>query len=263
MKASGVPHVVLLSSVGADLPSGTGPVRGLYYLEEALRKTGAKVTAIRAAYFQENVGQVLEPARKQGIFPNFTPSADFPMPMIATRDIGLLAAESLLKPPAKSEVVDQMGPAYSQRQLAEKAGLTVPSTLITNDPQRARAFLDARGGKPTIHKALHATPSDWHTTRVVRPEDLASEDSAVSEADEDSFGPVHRVGVREDMALGVEDDARPNPATRVRAEGRVMEGPRHADAHRAGSCAFDGLGVRRLKVRDHAARLPLRRRGLC
>ena len=28
VKANGVPHVVILSSVGADLPSGTGPIKG-------------------------------------------------------------------------------------------------------------------------------------------------------------------------------------------------------------------------------------------
>src|SRR5262249_25624206 len=49
VKASGVPHVVLLSSLGADLPAGTGPIKGLHYLENALRATGTRVTAIRAS----------------------------------------------------------------------------------------------------------------------------------------------------------------------------------------------------------------------
>src|SRR5947209_20176963 len=39
VKESGVPHVVILSSVGADLPEGTGPIRGLHYLEGKLRET--------------------------------------------------------------------------------------------------------------------------------------------------------------------------------------------------------------------------------
>src|SRR5262245_18368807 len=33
VKASNVPHVVILSSVGADLSEGNGPIRGLNYLE--------------------------------------------------------------------------------------------------------------------------------------------------------------------------------------------------------------------------------------
>lgn len=122
VKRSGVPHVVMLSSVGADLAAGTGPIKGLHYLEEKLRATGVQLTAIRAGSFQENFHNVLGAARQAGIFPNFAPSADYPMPMIATRDIGALAAQSLLSPAAKSEIVDLQGPAYSNRQVAEKLG---------------------------------------------------------------------------------------------------------------------------------------------
>jgi glutathione synthase/RimK-type ligase-like ATP-grasp enzyme len=61
------------------------------------------------------------------------------------------------------------------RQLAtaERAGLRVPRTLVTNDPEKARAFLDAAGRRRVVHKALHATPGDWHTTRFVGREDRA------------------------------------------------------------------------------------------
>jgi uncharacterized protein YbjT (DUF2867 family) len=133
VKASGVPHVVLLSSVGADVPEGTGPIKGLHYLENLLRATGVKLTSIRAGSFQENVGNSLEPARKMGIFPNFAPSADYPLPMIATADIGALAAESLMSPPAKSEFVDLLGPSYSYRQVAEKLGAALGKTLKVVD----------------------------------------------------------------------------------------------------------------------------------
>lgn len=129
VKASGVPHVVMLSSIGADLAAGNGPIKGLHYLENALRAAGVNLTAIRAGSFQENVANVLEPAKKMGIFPNFAPSADYPMPQIATRDIGALAAESLVSPPAKSEIVDLHGPAYSNRQVAEKLGAALGKKL--------------------------------------------------------------------------------------------------------------------------------------
>jgi uncharacterized protein YbjT (DUF2867 family) len=128
VKASHVPHVVMLSSLGADLPSGTGPIKGLHYLENALRATGTKLSAIRASYFQENVGNVLGAIRGAGIFPSMLP-ADFPIPQIATKDIGKLAAELLQSPPAKSEVVDLLGPLYSQRQTAEKVGKVLGKPL--------------------------------------------------------------------------------------------------------------------------------------
>ena len=129
VKASKVPHVVILSSIGADLAEGTGPIKGLHYLENALRATGTNLTAIRAGYFQENVGNSLGAARQAGIFPNMTPSADYPMPMVATADIGLLAAHELLFPSAKSDVVDLSGPAYSIRQAAEKLGTALGKKL--------------------------------------------------------------------------------------------------------------------------------------
>ena len=133
VKASGVPHVVMLSSVGAHLASGNGPIRGLHYLENVLRATGAILSAIRAGYFQENAANSLTPARQAGIVPNFMASADYPVPMIATRDIGLLAAKLLVDKPKKSENVDLQGPAYTMRQVAEKLGAALGKTLKVVD----------------------------------------------------------------------------------------------------------------------------------
>jgi uncharacterized protein YbjT (DUF2867 family) len=144
-----VPHVVLLSSVGADLPAGTGPIKGLHYFENQLRATGTLLTAIRAGYFQENLGNAVAPARQQGVFLNFTPSADYPMPMIATKDIGLLAAQSLLAKPRASEVIDLHGPAYSQRQLAERLGAALGKQLqIVDIPEPEWVPTLTKGGFP-------------------------------------------------------------------------------------------------------------------
>jgi uncharacterized protein YbjT (DUF2867 family) len=117
--ASKVPHVVLLSSIGAELESGTGPIKGLHHAEERLRATGTVLTALRAGYFQENIESMLGPARGAGIFPNFG-DAGAAVPSVATRDVGEAGAAALLSPPARSETVDVIGPAYSPRQLAEK-----------------------------------------------------------------------------------------------------------------------------------------------
>lgn len=129
VKAAGTPHVVLLSSVGADLDAGNGPIKGLHYLEAALRATKTTLTAVRAGYFQENVGNVLVPAKQDGIFPNLSGSADYPFPMIATKDIGRLVAECLLNKPARSENVDLHGPSYSIRQAAQLLGKALGKEL--------------------------------------------------------------------------------------------------------------------------------------
>jgi uncharacterized protein YbjT (DUF2867 family) len=142
VKASRVGHVVLLSSVGADIDHSNGPIKGLNYLENALRATGVKLTAIRAGMFQENVGQAVAPAKHMGMYFNFLPSADFPAPMIATRDIGALAAAELLSPTSKSEIIDLHGPAYSQRQIAQKLGAALGKDLQIVDVPQA-GWIDA------------------------------------------------------------------------------------------------------------------------
>jgi uncharacterized protein YbjT (DUF2867 family) len=64
---SGVSHVAMLSSIGADLPEGTGPIRWLYHLESRLRDTGTVLTAIRSPHFQEKVETVLGAATGAGV----------------------------------------------------------------------------------------------------------------------------------------------------------------------------------------------------
>ncbi|HUL14357.1 MAG TPA: NAD(P)H-binding protein [Terriglobales bacterium] len=94
---SGIRNVVSLSSIGADKPSGTGPVVGLYNLEQKLNQIDSlNVLHLRAGYFMENtlpqvavirmLGNVIGPVRP-----------DLKLPMIATRDIGDAAANALLR----------------------------------------------------------------------------------------------------------------------------------------------------------------------
>src|ERR1700757_3899014 len=93
----GVKHAVVLSSVGADKPDRTGPVVGLHTLEKKLDGiAGLNALYLRAGYFMENL------LPQVGVIQSFGMIAgpvrpDLPLPMIATRDIGAVAAEALLK----------------------------------------------------------------------------------------------------------------------------------------------------------------------
>jgi len=126
---SGVPHVVMLSSIGAELADGTGPIRWLHHLEDGLRQTGAVVSAIRSWHFQEKVETILGAALGAGIYPVFGESADVPTPMIATRDIGRVAAEILLEPPASGEIIDLDGHSYTERDVADQLAATLGKPL--------------------------------------------------------------------------------------------------------------------------------------
>jgi uncharacterized protein YbjT (DUF2867 family) len=170
-----VPHVVLLSSIGADLADKTGPIKGLHYLEVKLRETGVKLTAIRSGYFQENAAAAVAAARAQGIYPNFTPSADYAFPMIATRDVGALVARCLRNPPARSEVIDLHGPAYSPRQLADKIGAALKKKLqIVDVPAAEHVAAYQKAGLPKqVAEAFAEMNAAFGTGRIVPKGDRA------------------------------------------------------------------------------------------
>jgi uncharacterized protein YbjT (DUF2867 family) len=93
-----VPHVVSLSSIGAQLPAGTGPIAGLHDLEAALDGLEhASVVHLRPGYFAENHLLNVGLVKGQGINGSMI-RADLPMVMIATRDIARVAADLLATP---------------------------------------------------------------------------------------------------------------------------------------------------------------------
>jgi uncharacterized protein YbjT (DUF2867 family) len=65
---SGIRHVVLLSSWGAEKPAGTGPIVGLHVLEEALKKTRVLSTFLRAGSFTENLLPCCRPRSTRASF---------------------------------------------------------------------------------------------------------------------------------------------------------------------------------------------------
>lgn len=120
--AAKVPHVVLLSSIGAHLEKGTGPIATLNHAEKVLGAIpGTVLTSLRAAYFLENLAGLVHPMKEQGVLPAFSTHLDFPMPMVATADIGETAARALLEPPSKNEVIELSGSKEASYSDAAKA----------------------------------------------------------------------------------------------------------------------------------------------
>ena len=123
LTAAKVRHAVMLSSVGAQVPSGTGPIVITHYAETTLPKASAtRFTFLRAAYFMENFAANAYPIKNDGVLPVFGGGEQYPFPMVATRDIGEIAAAELLSPPAKTEVIELSGPKeYSFSDAAAEA----------------------------------------------------------------------------------------------------------------------------------------------
>jgi uncharacterized protein YbjT (DUF2867 family) len=96
LKAAGVTHVVALSSIGADKTERTGPVIGRHYLEQKLNEIdGLNVLHLRAGYFMENTLSQVGIIQKTGLARGPL-RPDLKLPMIATKDIGEVAAHALL-----------------------------------------------------------------------------------------------------------------------------------------------------------------------
>jgi glutathione synthase/RimK-type ligase-like ATP-grasp enzyme len=60
-----------------------------------------------------------------------------------------------------------------QWAVAERVGLRLPRTLVTNRPEAAQAFIDQVGVGKTIFKAFLASQEAWRETRLIEREDLA------------------------------------------------------------------------------------------
>jgi glutathione synthase/RimK-type ligase-like ATP-grasp enzyme len=63
-----------------------------------------------------------------------------------------------------------------QLALAQKIGLEIPPTLMTNDVEEARAFWRQHEGE-VIYKQFIALPDSWRETRRLKPEDEVQADS--------------------------------------------------------------------------------------
>ena len=103
-------HVVLLSSIGANQPSGTGPIKDLRALEQAITATGVPATFLRAAYFMENWAGMIPGAVQSGSL-YYGATDGVPFSQVATDDIGKTAATLIAEaPPKGTRVVELAGP---------------------------------------------------------------------------------------------------------------------------------------------------------
>jgi uncharacterized protein YbjT (DUF2867 family) len=129
VKASGIMQVVFLSSIGAHIAEGTGPIRAARYGEQALGAVAKHLTVLRPCYFMENWVPGIGMAKDQGILPTFiAPTAE--VPMISTRDIGRVGAEQLMAGGKGKQIVELAGPEeYSPNQVATALGQILGKTV--------------------------------------------------------------------------------------------------------------------------------------
>ncbi len=102
-------RMVYLSTIGAQAER-TNLLSQHTLIEKALRALPVPTTFLRPGWFMENAAWDVAPAREGGVVPSFLEPLDKKFPMVATEDIGRLAAELLQEVWQGHRAVELEGP---------------------------------------------------------------------------------------------------------------------------------------------------------
>ncbi|MGQ0613399.1 MAG: NmrA family NAD(P)-binding protein [Planctomycetaceae bacterium] len=158
VRANTISRVVHISSIGAQLSKGVGPINGLHDVEQLLDEATKNVTHLRPAFFFENFASQLDNIRlKSSIF--LPISGDRRIPMVATRDIAHIAAHRLMDRKWTGRSVRGVhGPedlSFDEvaGQLSEALGRRITHVRVPEEEAR-KALLAAGMGKSACHAML-------------------------------------------------------------------------------------------------------------
>jgi uncharacterized protein YbjT (DUF2867 family) len=120
VRVNRIRRVVNLSSIWAEMSTGAGPVGGLHDVEARLDDAAENVTHLRAGLFFENLLWQVDSLRELGKI-RLPVSPARRLPMIATRDIGRVAAARLASQDWSGRIIHELyGPAdLSFRDVAD------------------------------------------------------------------------------------------------------------------------------------------------
>ncbi len=125
--------VVFLSTIGAQATQ-SNLLTQRTLMEEALSTLPLPVTFLRPAWFMENLSWDIAQAREQGVISSFLQPLDKAMPMVATADVGRVAAELLLQDWTGKRVVELEGP-----ESVSQHGIAAELSKALHRPVRAEA----------------------------------------------------------------------------------------------------------------------------
>ena len=112
-------RVVCLSTIGADAPHDNLLTQRTL-MERSLGAIDVPVTFLRPGWFMENALWDVASARDEGVVRSFLQPADKAFPMIATKDVGRLAADLLRQHWTGTRIVELEGPVrVSANDLAQ------------------------------------------------------------------------------------------------------------------------------------------------
>jgi len=125
--------VVCLSTIGAQAEQWNLLTQRTL-MEDALSTLAFPVTFLRPAWFMENLAWDIAQAREQDVLSCFLQPLDKAMPMVATADVGRVAAELLLQDWTGNRVVELEGP-----ERVSQDGIAAELSKALHRPVRAEA----------------------------------------------------------------------------------------------------------------------------
>jgi uncharacterized protein YbjT (DUF2867 family) len=140
LQAAAPPKVLCLSTIGAQAEQ-VNLLTQRTLMEQALSALDIPVTFLRPAWFMENSLYDVISARDTGVIHSFLQPLDKAVPMIATADIGSVAAQLLQQDWAGQRVVELEGqwvsPNDIARALAQLLGRDVHAEVVERDTWEA------------------------------------------------------------------------------------------------------------------------------
>jgi uncharacterized protein YbjT (DUF2867 family) len=124
---------VCLSTIGAQAAQ-SNLLTQRTLMEEALSTLPLPVTFLRPAWFMENLSWDVAQAREQGVISCFLQPLDRAMPMVATADVGRVAAELLRQGWTGKRVIELEGPEW-----VSQIGIAAELSKALHRPVRAEA----------------------------------------------------------------------------------------------------------------------------
>lgn len=129
--------VVCLSTIGAQATE-TNLLTQRTLMEHALRDLPMPVTFLRPGWFMENAAWDVAPARDNGTIPSFLQPLDKAVPMVATADVGRVAAQLLRETWHGVRVVELEGPQRVSpndlaKAFAQLLGRPVRAEVVARD----------------------------------------------------------------------------------------------------------------------------------
>ena len=102
-------RIVCISTIGAQAKQ-ENLLTQLSIMEQSLGDLPIPIAFVRPAWFMENCGWDVAPARDKAVISSFLQPLDKPVPMVATADVGRVAAELLQENWAGRRVIELEGP---------------------------------------------------------------------------------------------------------------------------------------------------------